>query len=84
MLYANGMAMMQIKAGMVSEKSEKSSCLIGSNIYKPTNISAGAVAAPGIAKKMGEKNNAAAKQMAVTKAVMPVLPPSEMPEALST
>ena len=78
------MAMMQIKAGMLSEKSEKSSCLIGSNMYKPTKINAGAVAAPGMARKTGEKNKATAKQMAVTKAVIPVLPPTVTPAALST
>jgi hypothetical protein len=49
------MAMIQMNAGMVSEKSEKSSSLIGLIIYKPTNINAGAVAAPGMAKKTGKK-----------------------------
>ena len=45
---------------------------------------AGAVAAPGIARKIGEKKSASAKHTAVENAVRPVRPPALTPEALST
>ena len=38
-------------------------------------MSTGAVAAAGIARKMGEKNNDTAKQHAMANAVRPELPP---------
>ena len=47
-------------------------------------MSTGAVAAEGIAKKMGEKNNDTAKQHAMAKAVRPERPPWATPDALST
>jgi hypothetical protein len=53
-------------------------------IITPTMIRAGAVAAPGIARKIGLRKRARAKQTAVEKAVRPVRPPSPIPEALST
>ena len=59
-------------------------CLIGSSIIKPTIISTGAVAAAGIDKNSGEKNNATTKQHATTKAVRPERPPCATPDALST
>ena len=47
-------------------------------------INAGAVANDGIARKIGDRNNARPKRIAVVTAVRPVLPPSDTPEALST
>ena len=43
----------------------------------------GPVAAPGMARKIGEKKRATAKQRAITNEVSPVRPPSDTPEALS-
>ena len=74
----------QTKAGIPSEKSLNSIFLIGSSIIKPTIMSTGAVAAAGIDKNNGEKNNAIAKQHATTKAVRPERPPCATPDALST
>ena len=45
----------------------------------PTNINAGAVAAPGTAINNGENINANAKRHAVVNDVRPVLPPSATP-----
>ena len=73
--YAIGIIMMQIKAGIDSEKSLKSIFRIGSSIIKPTIISTGAVAAAGIERNKGEKNKATTKQQAMTKAVKPERPP---------
>ena len=53
-------------------------------IITPTMTRAGAVAAPGMARKIGEKKRATMKQQAMEKAVRPVRPPSPTPEALST
>ena len=47
-------------------------------------INAGAVANDGIARKIGDRNNARPNRIAVVTAVRPVLPPSDTPEALST
>ena len=51
---------------------------------KPTIISAGAVANAGIAKNIGEKNNAKKNRQPAVNAVKPVLPPSAMPADDST
>ena len=76
--------MMQMKAGMDSEKSSRSRSFMGESINNPTSIKAGEVAANGMAVKIGENNNANTNHPAVTNAVKPVLPPSETPDALST
>ena len=44
----------------------------------------GVVAAAGMERKIGAKNNAMMKQTAVEKAVRPVRPPNATPDALST
>ena len=54
------------------------------SMYRPTMISAGAVAKDGIARKIGDRNRDRPNKMAVVTAVSPVLPPSDTPEALST
>ena len=53
-------------------------------INKPTNTNAGVVAKPGIAKNIGERNNAIANNTAVVTAVRPVRPPCATPALLST
>ena len=53
------------------------------HIKIPTMINAGAVAAEGTLKNKGERNGAAKKQIATTRAVKPVLPPALTPAALS-
>ena len=57
---------------------------IGDSMNSPTITNTGAVAAEGIDKNNGAKNNAIKKQTAVVKAVRPVRPPCATPEALST
>ena len=47
-------------------------------------ISAGAVAKDGMARKIGDRKRDRPKRIAVVRAVRPVRPPSETPEALST
>ena len=54
------------------------------SMYRPTMISAGAVAKDGIARKIGDRNRDRPNKIAVVTAVSPVLPPSDTPEALST
>lgn len=76
--------MMQVNAGIDSEKSSNGILTIDSNINKPTIISAGAVAAEGIERNSGEKNRAMAKHIATAKAVSPERPPCATPAALST
>ena len=51
---------------------------------QPTMISAGAVAAEGIALTKVARKALRAKQIAVTTEVRPVLPPAPIPAALST
>lgn len=58
--------------------------LIGDIINKPTMSNTGVVAAAGMERKIGAKNNAMMKQTAVEKAVRPVRPPNATPDALST
>ena len=55
MLYISGMAIKQRYAGIASVRSSKSIFTIADIIRKPTKISAGAVANPGIALKIGAK-----------------------------
>ena len=72
------------KAGNASVKSFRSILRIGDIINSPTMNRIGAVAAAGIIKKRGAKNKDKRKRPATVKEVMPVLPPSATPEALST
>ena len=67
--------MIQINAGIDSEKLSSSILLIGSSISRPTRINTGAVAAAGIERNNGDKKSVTAKQQATTKAVRPVRPP---------
>ena len=53
-------------------------------IRKPTKISAGAVANPGIAVKIGANRIATRKRSPVTTAVSPVRPPAPTPAEDST
>jgi hypothetical protein len=54
-------------------------CITGKNIIKPTAISVPPVAHGGIEAKMGAKKIEMKKHNPVTIAVIPVLPPSEIP-----
>ena len=82
--YDIGIKIIQMNAGIDSEKLSSSIFLIGSSISKPTIINTGAVAAGGIERNSGERNRVTAKQQATTNAVRPVRPPWDMPDALST
>ena len=84
MEYVIGIMIMQMKAGMPSVISLNVMLLIGSSISSPTMISTGAVAAAGIDRKSGEKNNVTTKQHAIVNAVRPERPPCATPDALST
>ena len=84
MEYVSGIIIIHTNDGIDSEKSPKGIFTIGSIIISPTIISAGAVAADGIERNSGEKNNATAKHNAITKAVRPERPPCATPAALST
>ena len=75
MEYVNGIMIMQTNAGMDSEKSSKGMFFTCSAISNPTIIRAGAVAADGIERNSGEKNNATIKQPPTTSAVIPERPP---------
>jgi hypothetical protein len=52
-----------------------------SNMSAPTRIMAGPVAYGGMEAKMGDRNIEMPNPNAITKEVMPVLPPSRMPTA---
>lgn len=65
-------------------KSEKLTFAIGSIITAPKTIRTGAVAKPGIAVKIGEKNNDKKNNPAIVRPASPVLPPSAIPAADST
>ena len=73
-----------MKQGSPSSYELKSMYTTRINIIKPTIISAGLVAADGMAKKSGEKNKETTKSMAMENAVNPVRPPSPTPAADST
>ena len=69
------------KAGTASTKSLQLIPCADRVIKTPTAIKAGPVAYAGIAVKMGEKNNEHKKNKPVTMAVIPVRPPSRIPDA---
>ena len=73
-----------MNAGNDSVKSLNGTFLIGSSMRRPTITRAGAVAAAGIERKRGEKNNEIAKHIPTTNAVSPERPPCATPAALST
>ena len=75
--------MMVMNAGIASDMSSVGSSLTELNIMSPTIMRTGVVAADGMARKRGEKNNATAKQTAITKAVRPERPPCATPDELS-
>ena len=73
--YVRGIMMMQMNAGIDSEKSSSGILVIGSIIRRPTITSAGAVAAAGMERKRGEKKMAMPKHTATESAVRPERPP---------
>ena len=73
---------MVAKQGIDSEKSIKSIYMIWRSIITPTRNSALVVAAEGIIRKMGEKNNDRKNNTATVNAVSPVRPPAAIPELL--
>ena len=77
--------MMAMKPPAVSAMSDsKSMFLTEVSIRRPTYTSAGVVANPGIARKIGEKNREIRNSTPVTTAVRPVLPPAATPAVDST
>ena len=64
--------------------SEKSIFVTDEIMSRPTNTSAGVVAKPGMARKMGESKSAAKNRTPVVRAVSPVRPPAATPALLST
>ena len=62
MLYAKGITIIVMYAGMHSEKSEKSTSSMDDIIMTPTRTRAGAVAADGIARNTGAQNSAMRSQ----------------------
>ena len=73
--YVRGIIMMQMNAGIDSEKSSSGILKIGSIMSRPTITSAGAVAAAGMDRKRGEKKIATPKHTATESAVRPERPP---------
>ena len=82
-MYVKGMVATAKKAGIATEKSERSKVESGSIMKIPTMMSAGAAAMLGIIRKTGEKNNVSRKSRPVLQAVRPVRPPAAIPAALS-
>ena len=74
---------MVMNPGMASERSSSGSSTIDENIIIPTIIITGAVADEGIARKIGLKNRAMTKQMAMVSEVRPLRPPCATPDELS-
>ena len=68
MEYVRGMVMMVTKAGIASDMSSRGSSRTELNIMSPTMMRTGDVAAAGMARNKGEKNNAMTKHMAMTNA----------------
>ena len=84
MLYMSGIQIRHSYAGILSVKSLKSISTTALIMRKPTNISAGAVANPGIVVNTGANTIATRKRRPVTTEESPVLPPSATPDELST
>ena len=70
-------------AGIASVYSFQFISVIGEHIITPTIANTGPVASDGTARKIGEKNKASTKQIAIVNEVRPVRPPSATPAALS-
>ena len=84
MLYISGIQIRHRYAGILSVKSLKSISTTALIMRKPTNISAGAVANPGIVVNTGANTIATRKRRPVTTEESPVLPHSATPDELST
>ncbi len=78
------MVIIVTKAGNASEMSSSSIFLKASTISTPTMTSAPLVAAPGMSRKMGARKMLSMNIMPTKNEVRPDLPPSAMPDALST
>ena len=76
MLYIKGMDSRHRYAGIASDRSLKSTSTIAVTIRNPTKISAGAVANPGTAVKIGAKKMASRNRRPVTTEDRPVLAPA--------
>ena len=83
-LSVKGMMMIVRKTGIASSMLSRLTFCNGESMYNPTMINAGAVAADGTIKNNGAQNKAMANKTATESAVIPVLPPSATPAALST
>ena len=83
-LKVKGIIIIVTKEGMTISSRFQLICLTSVAINAPTIISAGAVTSGVITDKMGEKNKAMEKQMAITIDVNPVLPPTATPAEDST
>ena len=77
------MVIIVIKAGKASLTSLRSNFFTESNMSTPTSTNAPLVAAPGMRRKIGERNNDSRKRSPTNADVTPLRPPSAMPEALS-
>ena len=78
------MVIIVMKAGNDSSIVERSIRFTLSSISTPTITSAPLVAAPGMSINTGERNSEMRKSRPTAKLVMPLRPPSAIPEALST
>src|SRR5260370_18895357 len=83
MLNVSGMVMMIRNAGIDSTGFDQGISAACAIISEPTTISAGAVAAAGIAPTTGAMNIAIRKKSPATIAVTPERPPDATPAALS-
>ena len=81
--YARGINMIVIKPGIASLISSRASSVTDLNIIRPRMMRIGAVAAPGIARNIGDNIKATPKHRTVARAVSPVLPPWTAPVELS-
>ena len=85
MEYVNGiMISARYPPIMPAASSAKSISFTADTIKSPTNIKAGAVANPGIARNTGERGNATMNISPVTTAVRPLRPPTATPALDST
>ena len=83
--YVNGIMIIARKPPSTSAISPSNDIFLTVLIIKsPTQTRAGVVANDGIARKIGEKNSATMKRMAVVNAVIPVRPPAATPADDST
>ena len=83
MLNVSGMVIMVRNAGIATSGSLHEISVIVVIIMLPTTMSAGAVAAAGMAPTSGASHNAAMNSSPVTIAVTPLRPPAATPAELS-